>query len=65
MVWTTRAFSYIRFSSKKQEMNDSLRRQTKDAADLCERHGLVLDESLSFRDLATSGFAKNGEAAAK
>jgi DNA invertase Pin-like site-specific DNA recombinase len=51
------AFSYIRFSAKEQERGDSLRRQTemRDAW-LARNPGVVLDGSLTLRDLGVSAF---------
>lgn len=49
------AFSYIRFSTAKQELGDSLRRQTKLAEDYAKAHDLVLDTH-SYRDLGISAF---------
>ena len=49
------AFSYIRFSSLKQELGDSVRRQEKRAIDYAARHNLDLDTS-SYRDLGVSAF---------
>lgn len=49
------AFSYIRFSSEKQELGDSLRRQLKLADDYAAQHGLTLDTK-SYRDLGISAF---------
>lgn len=49
------AFSYIRFSSAKQELGDSLRRQLKLAQDYAQREGLVLDTH-SYQDLGVSAF---------
>src|SRR5579862_4336017 len=50
------AFSYIRFSSKKQEKGDSVRRQDEWALSFCRQHGHTLDDSLNLRDLGVSGF---------
>jgi DNA invertase Pin-like site-specific DNA recombinase len=50
------AFSYIRFSSLQQSAGDSLRRQTSLAQAYCERRGLVLDTSLSLKDLGKSAY---------
>ena len=44
------AYSYIRFSSAKQELGDSLRRQLKLAEAFAERNQLTLDTH-SFQDL--------------
>ncbi len=49
------AYSYIRFSSEKQQLGDSLRRQVEQAEKYAERHGLTLDHS-SYRDLGISAF---------
>lgn len=43
-----KAFSYVRFSSKKQALGDSLRRQVENSRQYAEQQGLALDES--FRD---------------
>lgn len=51
----TLAFSYIRFSSAKQELGDSLRRQLKLAEDYAKTHNLTLDTH-SFQDLGVSAF---------
>ncbi|MDE2428004.1 MAG: recombinase family protein [Burkholderiales bacterium] len=51
----TLAFSYIRFSSAKQELGDSVRRQEKRAVDYATKHGLTLDTH-SYRDLGVSAF---------
>ncbi len=63
-VTMTKAFSYIRFSSKVQEKGDSLRRQKQLAIAYCEANGLELDKR-SFEDLGLSAFrgenAKAGE----
>jgi DNA invertase Pin-like site-specific DNA recombinase len=40
------AYSYIRFSSKKQEEGDSIRRQVEDTAAWATRNGVYLDTSL-------------------
>ena len=56
------AFSYIRFSSKKQEHGHSLVRQLKMTREYCKAVGLTLDESKSFRDLGVSAWkGKNME----
>jgi hypothetical protein len=51
----TIAFSYIRFSSAKQELGDSLRRQQRKAEEYAAKHGLQLD-SQSYQDLGISAF---------
>lgn len=59
---TKTALSYVRFSSEKQALGDSLRRQVELSKAYAEKHGLVLDESLSLRDLGVSAFrSKNLE----
>ena len=56
------AFSYIRFSSKKQEHGSSLARQLQATRTYCKTNGLLLDERLSFQDLGVSAFrGKNRE----
>lgn len=49
------AYSYVRFSSTKQELGDSLRRQVKLAIDYAKRHGLNLSTE-SYHDLGVSAF---------
>ena len=51
-----RAYSYIRFSRTHQIEGDSLRRQSKVTSEYCERHKLILDESLNLKDLGVSAF---------
>lgn len=53
---TPRAYSYLRFSTPEQMRGDSYRRQTSLAEEYVARHGLVLDERLSFQDLGVSAF---------
>lgn len=51
------AYSYIRFSSKKQEQNDSVRRQVRLRDDwLRANPGVTLDTQVSLRDLGVSAF---------
>ncbi len=50
------AYSYIRFSSKKQAGGDSLARQVASTAEYCAKKGLVLDERLRLKDLGVSAF---------
>jgi len=50
------AYSYLRFSSKKQEQGDSLRRQTEAAAAWCKLNGVRLDTSTTLHDLGKSAF---------
>lgn len=49
------AFSYYRFSSKKQEIGDSLRRQIEAGEAFAARNGLTLSKQ-SYRDLGVSAF---------
>ncbi|MBL0897058.1 recombinase family protein, partial [Pectobacterium atrosepticum] len=49
------AYSYVRFSSKKQASGDSLRRQTEMAEEYASRHMLRLS-SKNFQDLGISAF---------
>lgn len=51
------AYSYIRFSSKRQELGHSLQRQQEAVRAYCTEHNLTLDESLSFEDLGRSGWS--------
>lgn len=61
------AYSYQRFSSSSQASGDSLARQSSLAKAYADRHGLQLDDALTFRDLGVSGFrgrnAAHGELA--
>lgn len=50
-----RAYSYIRFSTEKQTLGDSLTRQLKLAEKYAEDHNLTLDTH-SYRDLGVSAF---------
>jgi DNA invertase Pin-like site-specific DNA recombinase len=52
------AYSYVRFSTHKQELGDSLRRQVEMARAYCERHKLRLHED-SYRDLGVSAFRRD------
>jgi len=57
-----RAYSYVRFSDRRQMAGDSLRRQLKLTENYCERKGLFLDDSLRLQDLGVSGFrGKNAD----
>ena len=51
-----RAYSYLRFSTTEQLKGDSQRRQLALARDYADRHGLDLDERLTFRDLGVSAW---------
>jgi DNA invertase Pin-like site-specific DNA recombinase len=50
------AFSYLRFSSKKQGDGDSIRRQEELRDDWIAKEGAVLDSSLNMRDEGVSAF---------
>ncbi|CAM8668325.1 Ser_Recombinase domain containing protein [Comamonadaceae bacterium] len=51
------AYSYVRFSTVKQELGDSLRRQVEMAEEYCTKNGLVLDPA-TYRDLGVSAFKR-------
>src|SRR5262245_35818186 len=51
-----KAYSYIRFSSRKQADGDSLRRQTEGRDAIVKRRGLELDTSLCLHDLGVSAW---------
>lgn len=51
----TRAYSYVRFSTKSQVTGDSLDRQLKKAREYASEHDLVLDTS-TYQDLGVSAF---------
>ena len=51
----TTCYSYVRFSSKKQELSDSKRRQIDMATKYAVANGLTLDPS-GFEDLGVSAF---------
>lgn len=60
-----KAYSYTRFSTPEQAKGDSARRQAEMAKAAAERHGLELDEELSFDDRGVSAFrGKNAKAGA-
>jgi DNA invertase Pin-like site-specific DNA recombinase len=60
-----RAYSYLRFSSKKQAKGESRRRQLEFAEAVCERRGWCLDDSLQFEDLGMSAYrGKNADVGA-
>ena len=52
----TLAFSYVRFSSKKQEQGDSVNRQEQSIRAYAEAHGLELVDDQKFRDLGCSAY---------
>ncbi len=49
------AYSYVRFSTKKQAEGDSLRRQTDKARNWCEANGYTLSDQ-NYQDLGVSSF---------
>ena len=51
------AYSYVRFSTSKQELGDSLRRQVDACEKYCEKNGLEL-HPVSYRDLGVSAFKR-------
>lgn len=51
-----RCYSYVRFSTPEQLKGDSLRRQLELSKQYAETHGLILDESIQFRDLGLSAY---------
>ena len=51
------AYSYVRFSTAKQELGDSLRRQVEACERYCEKHNLEL-HPVSYRDLGVSAFKR-------
>lgn len=51
------AYSYVRFSTAKQELGDSLRRQVEACEKYCRDHNLEL-HPVSYRDLGVSAFKK-------
>lgn len=51
------AYSYVRFSTVKQELGDSLRRQVAMAEEYCRKHNLEL-HPVSYRDLGVSAFKR-------
>ncbi|WP_241172167.1 recombinase family protein [Serratia marcescens] len=55
------AYSYVRFSSKRQELGDSLRRQTEMAEEYAIKNGLKLS-SKNFQDLGISAFREGKRA---
>lgn len=50
-----KAYSYIRFSTAKQQSGDSLRRQEKLATEYATKRALELD-NISYRDLGMSAY---------
>ena len=57
-----KAYSYLRFSTPDQMKGDSRRRQWEATQEYAQKHGLDLDENLTFHDLGKSGYrGKNVE----
>lgn len=52
----TKAYSYLRFSTPEQAHGDSARRQSTLAQEYAARHGLELDDTLTYRDEGVSAF---------
>lgn len=52
----TTAYSYVRFSTKKQIAGDSLRRQVDESTAYAKKQGWQLDNTLNLRDLGVSAF---------
>jgi len=53
------AYSYIRFSTRKQAEGESLRRQTELAVKYARKHGLKLDTTLNLHDLGVSAYDRS------
>ncbi len=49
-------YLYIRFSTKKQEEGDSIRRQLEYAENVASKHGLTINNDLVIKDLGLSAF---------
>lgn len=54
-----KAYSYIRFSSARQQRGDSVARQTKLSVEYAAKHGLDLDIDLNLSDLGISAFDRS------
>ncbi len=54
------AFLYIRFSTKKQEQGDSIRRQIEAAEEWCQQNNVELSAK-TFEDLGVSAFKEGGK----
>ncbi|MFZ6689308.1 recombinase family protein [Undibacterium sp. SXout11W] len=59
MKISPKAYSYIRFSTTEQTHGDSYRRQYELSLAYAELNGLILDESLTYKDLGVSAFDKS------
>lgn len=60
-----RAYSYVRFSERRQKQGDSVRRQLELTRLYCERNGLLLDESLRLTDEGVSAWKGKNHAVGK
>ena len=54
-----KAYSYIRFSSAKQQRGDSVARQTLLSENYAAKHGLELDTKLNMSDLGISAYDRS------
>lgn len=54
-----KAYSYIRFSTAKQQTGDSIERQTKLSENYAAKNGLELDTELNMRDLGISAYDRS------
>ena len=54
-----KAYSYIRFSSVRQQRGDSVARQTRLSAEYADKHNLDLDTELNLSDLGISAFDRS------
>lgn len=54
-----KAYSYIRFSSVRQQRGDSVARQTRLSAEYAAKHNLDLDTELNLSDLGISAFDRS------
>jgi len=54
-----KAYSYIRFSSAKQQRGDSVERQTKLSENYAAKHGLEIDTELNLHDLGISAYDRS------
>lgn len=54
-----KAYSYIRFSSAKQQRGDSVERQTRLSENYAAKHGLEIDTELNLHDLGISAYDRS------
>lgn len=59
---SAKAYSYVRFSSEKQRLGDSIRRQLQLAKAWAEQHGIELDDC-TYQDLGVSAYDRKNETA--